>query len=498
MKKIRNLCLILCLILLLQWTAFPALASETTDPTETASPTAPEDGTNYEEIPTVEYGSASVTNGCRTINGVTPLAGSERRLATSQAAFVYEVNTQTIIYSYNPDTRLYPGSLAKILTALIAIEQGDLEEVITFSTQWNSTLPVRSIVADLKEGEEVTLEALVYWLMLASANDAALNIAGHIAGSQAAFAELMNQKAAEIGCTDSHFTNAHGLDDPDQYTTARDMVKIILAATQNETFKEVFGAVGYNVPATNKTEKERVIESDNHLIYELILPQFNDDRVTGAKTSSTGGSGSSIICTAEDDGMSLVCVVMGAERTYNSYGNADYYGNFEEVKELLEYGFSDFKICRVLYPDMALNQFPVSNGECDVIAQPDFAVNSVLPADCTLRNLTFRYSVEGGGLYAPVERGAKIGTVQVWYHTSCVTESEIFAVNPVRSTVNSGVSITSAARDDTGLGSVLSFLGVAFLVLLGLFAVYLVINSARRAAARKRRRRRRASRRRSR
>ena len=313
MKKIRNLCLILCLAMALQWLAFPVRATETTDDTGTEETTAQEETqTAYEELPTVEYGSASITNGCRTINGMTPLAGSDRILSTSQAAFIYEINTQTIIYSYNPDVHLYPGSLAKILTALIAIEQGDLDEVVTFSTQWNSTLPIRSQVADLKEGEELTLEALLYWMMLESANDAALNIAGHIAGSQAAFAELMNQKAAEIGCTDSHFTNAHGLDDPEQYTTARDMVKIVLAATQNETFKEIFGSVGYNMPATNRTEEARVIETDNHLMYQLILPQFNDDRVTGGKTSSTGGAGSSTICTAEVDGMSLVCLVMGA------------------------------------------------------------------------------------------------------------------------------------------------------------------------------------------
>ena len=494
MKKFSILCMVLCLAVLFQCAAAPVAASETTEPSETAATEVTEP---YVEPPAVSYGGASVTNGCRTINGLTPLAGSDRILKSAQAAFIYEIKTQTVVYAYNPDIRMYPGSLAKILTALIAIEQGDLDEVVTFSTKWNSTLPARSIVADLKEGEEVTLEALVYWVLLASANDAALNIAGHIGGTQEAFVEMMNERAAQLGCTDTHFTNATGLDDPEQYTTARDIVKIVLAAIENEAFKTAFGSKGYTVPPTNKVEEERIIETDNHLIYEFYLPQFNVSSVTGGKTSSTAGGGSSLVCTAEDNDMSIICLVMGAEREYNDRGLADYYGNFEEIMELLDFCFSGFKISRVLYPDMAMGQFPVLGGECDVVAQPDISVNSVLPVDCQMKNLIIRYSVDN--VTAPIDLGEKLGTVTVWYRTSCVTESEIFAMNPVRSTANSGVTIHSvASRDDSNVTGVLKFLGSALAVVLVIVAGYLAINWARRTAARNRRRRRRASRRRSR
>lgn len=501
MKKIRNLCLLLCLAILLQWIALPAQAEETADPTatETEVVETTEETLPYEEPPAVEYGSASVTNGCRTINGMTPLAGTERILETAQAAFVFETSTQTVIYGYNSDVRMYPGSLAKILTALIAIEQGNLDDMVTFSTQWNSTLPLRAQVADLKEGEEVTLEALLYWMMLESANDAALNIAGHIAGTQDAFVEMMNQKAQQLGCTESHFTNAHGLDDPEQYTTARDMTRIVLAAMENEEFKKIFGTLEFDVAATNKVEEERTIATDNHMMYQMILTKFYDQYVTGGKTSATAGSGSSLICTAERNGLSMIVVVMGAERRYFDNGNVDYYGNFDEMVELLQYLYSGFKIARVLYPDMALTQFPVLGGECEVVGQPDIAVNSVVPINCQLDNLIFRYTVEGGGLTAPVEMGEKIATVQVWYRTSCITESEVFAMNPVRSSVNSGVTISSAAsRDDSNLSGILTFLGAACLVILVPVGAYLVINAARRAMAQRKRRRRRASRRRSR
>lgn len=495
MKKNRFLSLMLCLLMLLQCVPFSAFADETTESTE--APTE-EETVPYEELPEVDYGGTPISNGCRTINGMTPLGGTEKILKSAQAAFIYEVNTETIIYSYNPDVRLYPGSLAKIMTALIAIEEGDMDEIVSFTTKWNSTLPGQAIVANLKEGEQVTLEALVYCTMLASANDAAMNIAGHIAGTQEGFVEKMNQRATEMGCTDTHFTNAHGLDDPDQYTTARDMVKIVLAATQNETFCEVFGAVGYKIPPTNRTEEEVTIESDNHLIYQLILPKFNRDEVTGGKTSSTGGSGSSLVCTAEDHDMKLICLVMGTERVSQD-GIVSYYGNFEEMFDLLDFAFDGFRIARVLYPDQALSQFPVERGECDVVGYPDVSVNSVLPIDCTLNNLILRFTVEGGGLFAPIAKDQKIATVQVWYRTSCVAEAQVYAMNPVRSVVNSGVTINSvASRDDSNIWQFFKSLGMIALGLAALFGVYLVVNHMRRLAGQRRKARRRASRRRSR
>lgn len=501
MKKIKNLCLMLCLILLLQITGIPAFAAEETDPSETIMETTsePEETVDPADIPEVEFGSASVSNGCRTINGMNPMAGAERILDTAQAAFVYEVNTQTVIYGYNPDAKLYPGSLAKILTALVALENGSMEDPVTFSTQWNSSLPLRAQVANLKEGEEVTLGDLLYWMMLESANDAALNIAGHIGGSQDKFVEMMNQKAAQLGCTGSHFVNAHGLDNDEQYTTARDVAKIVQAAIQNEHFKTIFGSLTYQMPATNKVEETRKVETDNHMMYQMILSKFFDDRVTGGKTSSTAESGSSLVCTAESKGMNLILVVMGAERRYYDNGNVDYYGNFDEMVGLLEFTFPNYKIARVLYPDMALTQFPVLGGECKVVGQPDLAVNSVVPANCSLDNLIFRYSVEGGGLKAPIEIGQKIGTVQVWYRTSCVTESEVYAMNSVRSEINSGVKISNAAaRDDSNLTGILKFLLIAVLIIVVPLGSYLLINAARRAAAQRKRRRRRANRRRSR
>lgn len=495
MKKIRFFSLLLSLVLLVQALPLSVFATETTEPPEipTQEETVP-----FEEPPEVDYGGAPISNGCRTINGATPLGGTDRILKTAQAAFIYEVNTQTIIYSYNPDVHLYPGSLAKIMTVLLAIELGDMDQKVTFSTQWNKSLPGQSITCNLKEGEETTLGMLAYWTMLYSANDAALNIASIIGGSQERFVELMNQRAKQMGCTDTNFTNAHGLDDPNQYTTARDMVKIVMEAIQNETFCTVFGEDSVKMPPTNKSEKERYINSDNHLIFRNVLPKFNRSEVTGGKTSSTGGSGSSLICTAEKKDMKLICLVMGTEREAVD-GIVSYYGNFEEMFDLLDFAFDGFHIARVLYPDQALTQFPVERGECAVVGYPDVSVNSVLPIDCTLDNLILRFNVEGGGLYAPIALDQKIATVQVWYRTSCVTEAQVYAMNPVRSIVNSGVTINSvASRDDSNIWQFFKSIGLVILGVVSVFAVYLVVNHMRRIRGQRRKARRRASRRRSR
>lgn len=506
MKKNKYFSLLLCLVLLLQCLILPAFAEETTENTEpTAEATEPY--VPMDAIPEVEFGSASITNGCRTINGMTPLAGSERMLETAQAAFVYEENTQTVIYSYNPDVRMSPGTLAKIMAALVAIENSDMDKVITCSTRWNSKLPAGVRNAEIKEGEELTMYDLVCCLLIGSHNDAALIIANNVAESEEAFVEMMNQRAAQLGCTDTKFTNCTGLDNADHYTTARDMAKITVEAYKNETFREIFGTTSHTLGPNNRRVKDeekdidetKKIETDNHLIYQMYLPQFFQTSVKGGMASFSDISGAGLAFVSENNNMRLFSVTLGGIRTYEANGwQVKYYGNFEEALDILEFVYSGYRICRIIYPDMALAQFPVLGGECDVIGQPDIAVNTVLPAKAQLDNLNFRYTIEGGGLKAPVEKGQKIGTVQVWYRTSCVTESEVFAMNPVRSQINSGVTISNAAsRDDSNLTGILKFLGIACILFLLPVALYLGINGTRRYLAQRKRRRRRASRRRS-
>lgn len=499
MKKNQIICLILCLLLLSQSLVFPGAATETSGTQETVETTAVTEDPTKETAGVVDAGTDSVSNGCHSLDGKVPLAGSAQILDTAQAVFVYEVNTQTVLYAYNPDMHMYPGSLSKVLTALIAVEQGNLDDKITFSTKWNSTLPLGALVADLKEGEELTLRDLVYCLLVESANDAALGIADYFCANEEDFVAMMNQRAKELGCTDSHFVNCHGMDNESQYTTARDIAKIVAAACVNETFMEFFGAEKYTLQPNNKVEEERKLISDNYLKEQTILPMFNDDRVTGGKTSSTSGAGTSLVCTAEDDEKTYVCVLMGATRVYNSNRTIKHYGNFEEMLELLAFAFEGYKVSNVLNEGQSLYQFPVTNGESNVVGGSGIQLHVLVPKDTKIGTLIFKYAMKTGGINAPVQEGDLIGSMQIWYQTCCLADANLYALGNVRSALDSGLNIQGAAsRDDSNVSKVLLFLGGAFAVILVLLGIYLGYNWIRRSMVRSRRRRRRANRRRSR
>ncbi len=491
MKKFASICLLLSLVILLN-AAMPGIAAtESTEPSRTE--TVPAIG---QEIP---FGSLSTTSGCRTIDGRIPLGGSDKMFDTAQAALIYEMNTETMIYGYNPDLRLAPGALLKLLTALIAVEECSLDEQVTVNTNSISKLPVGAINAKLKNGEIITMLDAIQLMLMTSANDAALMIAEHIGGSEAVFVSIMNDRVAELGCTGTTIMNCHGLDKEGQYTTARDIAKILKAAMENETFRSIFGTISYTVAPTNKVA-ERKINTDNYLISALILSKFVDSRVVGGMPSYTSAeTGASIAFVASDDDMELIYVIMGANRTFHeTRGTAIYYGNFEEALKALDYSFDNYHIKELLYDGQALNQFPVSNGESEVVGQPKASFVTVLPKKVHMKDLRFDYSPVGGGLYAPINTDDMISTVNIWYLTSCITQAEIYAMNPVRATDSSGVSIHGVGRDDSGVSGILSVLGTMFLIAVVLVCAYLGYNHFRRYLRRNRRRRRRASRRRSR
>lgn len=501
MKKISCLSLVICFVLL-QLLSIPAFATDTETETVGETETQPEetlpviDDAAAANVPDVAFGTASVTNGCRTLDGQISLGASDLVLDTAQAAFVYEMNTGTVIYSYNPDTMLYPGALAKILTAIVALENSDLSEQVTVSTANHSTLPLGARNSALKNGEVLSVGDLLHCMIMDLSNDAALAIAEHIAGNESNFVTLMNDKAKELGCTNTVFTSCHGVDQGGQYTTARDMARIIQYAVKNADFCEIFGATEYIVAATNRSEK-RELTTLNYLLGQLNVTKYVDDRVTGGLATYTSSSGASLACTAEDNGMSLIIVVMGCKRVYTSSGKIDTYGNYEEVWDLLAYCFDDFRICRLIQDGQSMSQFTVANGENHVVGQTTTAMDAILPVNATYKNLIMKYNVTGGGLTAPVAQGQEVSTLQVWYRNSCIAETKLYAMSSVRSVDNLDLQIQGATRDDSDM-KIWSFLGIVFLIIFVPMVIYLVVNNVRRAIARNRRRRRRRSRRRSR
>lgn len=486
MKK--KLLLVLCLLLIVQCLPLSVLAGQTTsDPSQSATdqtlPTSPE----------IVFGTESILAGCRTIEGVVPLSGNERRLESAQGVMVFDVKTNTVVYSFNPDMKMSPGTLTKLVTALIAVETCDPEEVVVCHSRNISRLPGGSQNVKLRELEEMPVIDLVRCLLMHGANDAAVALSEHIAGNMQSFVEMMNNRVRQMGCTNTEFNNVHGLDNANQYSTARDMAKIYTEVMKNEILYEILGTTKYTVPATNSSE-ERALTTQNYHLAEDIVAKYYDKRVTGGLASYTNASGAAIVCSAENKHLSLVLVILGAKRVFAENGwLPTYYGNFDEMVNLLEFSFNGFKTSRIIYQGQALYQFPVTGGECDVVAQAKVNYDSVLPADCRFDNLI--KNVKYNELVAPIKEGDLVGTISLSYRNSVVAEAELYAMCDVQKATG---ALSKANQDEEGTASaVLSVLVTICLVVLGLVAAYLIINALRRAYGRARRRRRRANRRRS-
>ena len=498
MKKIRCLSLILSILLLSQSLLLPV--SALAEPMETESTeTGQVQATQAAELP---FGTVCIQEGCRTINGQAPLAGSDKKLETAQSVFLYEYTTGTVVYAYNPDMKVHPGTLAKIVMALIVLENCGMEDIVTVTEGIQSYVPagVNKVQSEsLKSNEEIRVQDLLYALLLINANDAAVALAHHVSGTTAAFLELMNNRVKQMGCTNTEFGNVSGLYTAQSYSTARDMARIVQTAMQNEDFREIFGAKSYQIPDTNMVQGRKEFKTQNYMIDDSTLQDFYDTRVTGGMQSYYESYGASIVCTAEYKSMNFIAVILGATRTFAENGwQPKNYGNFNEMSDLLDYAFSNFKVNRIIYDGMALSSFKVNGGECNVVGQATVNVDSVVPANAQMKNIQMNYKAVDGGLSAPIKKDQLIATLEVVYRTSVLTEVEVYAMSDVKPADKTGVTIHSAAAQGTSDSSgFLSALGTICVVVLGVAIAYLAFNAYMRNRIRARRRKRRAQRRRN-
>lgn len=498
MKKVKCLSLILSILLLMQSVPVPAAAeAETTqtEPTETEQAIT----TQTEELP---FGTVCIQKGCRTINGMAPLAGSEKKLETAQAVFLYETNSNTVVYAYNPDVKLHPGTLAKIVMALIVLENCGLDDLVTVTEGIQSYVPagVNKVQSEsLKSNEEIKVRDLLYALLLINANDAAVALAHHVSGTTAAFLELMNKRVKQMGCTNTEFGNVSGLYTAVSNSTARDMTRIVQEAIKNEDFREIFGAKSYKIPDTNMVQGRKEFKTQNYMIDDSTLQDFYDSRVTGGFASYYESYGASIVCTAEYKNMNFIAVILGATRTFAENGwQPKIYGNFNEMSDLLDYAFNSFKINRIIYEGMALSTFKVNGGECNAVGQANVNVDTVVPINAQMKNIQMNYKAVDGGLTAPIKKDQMIATLEVVYRNSVLTEVEVYAMSDVMRADKTGVTIRSTAVEGSkGTPGFLSALGTICVVVLGVAIAYLAFNAYMRNRIRARRRKRRAQRRRN-
>lgn len=495
MKKIPVICILLAFLLVFQLIPCQVLATqvdesavsgETLEPTESTEATLP-----------VVTGNASVNAGCSSINAVYPLVNSTQLSVKLGAALMYEMNSGTLLYALNPDAKMYPASVTKVMTCLLALEHGDIDDIVTVSEEIVANRDPNGSHCNLMADEEMSLKNLMYCLMVASANDAGTVISEYIAGSEDAFVEMMNQKAQELGCVNTHFANPHGLHDENHYTTARDLAKIMLAALEYDLFQEIYGTQTYEVPATNKSEA-RKLTTTNYMMDKTHVEYYYDERVVGGKTGFTTPAGRCLAAVSEEGNMRLLTIALGGETGTNENGLVTY-GSFGETGVMIDYGFNHFNMGTILTPDAVLKSFPVLGGENSTQGYVKESVSTVLPLDANNTQLRYEYILDNAQLTAPVEADEPIGVVRVWYLSKCVAEQEMYALvgSQVKQTEivsDPAIQNETAPQRNTIWHAVL----MVVVVLLGIIVVMLALSGLRGMVLRRKREKRRKQRRRSR
>ena len=255
----------------------------------------------------------------------------EGQAIQAAAGVVMDLDTGAVLYSKNCDRKLYPASITKIMTALLVLENADLDAVMTCSPIVYE-LEENASNTGLSEGEQMTIRDALYTLMLESANDTANALAEYVGGSLEGFAQMMNEKAASLGCTDTHFSNPSGLHADDHYTTAHDMALIAQAAYANEGFRKLCSTVEYEVDPTNMYEETRYLSNHHQMLKDDT--EYYTSWCTGGKTGFTQMAWNTLVTYGEKDGMRLVCVLL--------HGNGAKQ-NYLETIDLLNYGFNNFQ-----------------------------------------------------------------------------------------------------------------------------------------------------------
>lgn len=334
-------------------------------------------------------------------------------------------DSESVLYAKNENDLVYPASLTKIMTVLLAVEAIEagtvgINDPVTAMPGFNFDQIEGGSTIWMGLGEVMPLEDLLYCAMVASANEVCNVIAEYIGGSVAGFVEMMNQRAAELGCTNTHFTNTHGLPNPDHYTTTMDFALIAREAVSHDLFMEVCNTVEITIPATNLAA-ERALSNTNSLINPdnpLYPGDYLYEGAAGVKTGHTNDAGYCLVSTAERDGVRVLGVIMNAQAYQMENGNW-YYGHFADSTTLYDWAFENFSYQEIVKSTEIVADVPVAMGaDTDsVSARPSVSITALLPNDVDLsaftRTITIHSQETGEELVAPIAAGQVLGEITV-------------------------------------------------------------------------------------
>jgi len=333
----------------------------------------------------------------------------------SETVLLLNMDTGKVMYEKNADAKVYPASLTKIMTAILALENvEDLDGTKVALKQYIQDMLYgkNASLGGILLGEEVSMRGLLYASMLQSANEASLMIGDYLGdGSLTQFAEMMNDKAKELGCTGTNFVNPNGLHDENHYTTARDMAKIAAYAMQNPEFVEIVNTISMDIGPTNKHEQLVEITTNKVIVPSSI---YYNPAVSGIKTGTLDEAGRCFVSTATKDGFTYLLVLMGAP-FYNEDGTfMETMINFEETNKLYDWVFDSFKVKTVMEKGRYIADIPVRlSYEKDVVGLvADARLTALIPTDVETSSVqlvpTLPESID-----APVKKGDKVGSMKL-------------------------------------------------------------------------------------
>ena len=317
---------------------------------------------------------------------------------SAEAYIILDNKTNKVLYSKNETKKMYPASTTKIMTALLVLENCNLNDVAKASYDAVMSIPDGYSTANIQVGEELTVEQLLNLLLLPSANDAANVLAEHVGGSINSFVSMMNTKANELGLTNTNFTNTYGKHDENHYTTAADLTKIMQYCLKNENFRKIDGQASCAIPATNKSGP-RTYTSTN----ELIVPNYRNyyQYLTAGKTGTTTQAKQCLVSSAYHDDLEFICTVLGSE------------SRFVDAKNLYNYAYSNYSIKNIVKEKAVITSTEVKNATPDT-NNLDLLINKDITA--LINNSTSISEIEPNislneEISAPIEEGTVLGKV---------------------------------------------------------------------------------------
>ena len=335
-----------------------------------------------------------------------------------------DYNTGKIIYEKNAHEKMYPASTTKLMTAILTLENCNLDDTAIVSHNAVFSIPSGYTNANLQVDEELTINDLLHVLLIPSANDAAVVLAEHIAGSVESFATMMNTRAVELGCTGTHFVNPNGIHNEDHYSTAYDLALIARHAMSFDTIREIVKITKYTLPASNKYEKtDRIFTTTNHLILNEKNNKDYYEYATGLKTGYTNAAKYCLVSSAEKDNMNFISVVLGAEKSTR----------FSDSKNLLNYGFSNYtikniatanEVFKVISPQNASKESPSLN------VLYENSINAFMKSSDVDKDLQPIIELDEN-MKAPISKGNVIGKISyeiegITYESNLIAGQDIY------------------------------------------------------------------------